>query len=217
MTTGGISTAQNWQSTHRSRLVIDLNSSLSQGSESRIQGQSSLTDRVYDMAILHPEAFLKNHSDVAFIETTGCLPEDCSFYHKKLAMVPQAKSSEQYENKFLLDVDGDGFSGRWLAHLQSKSLAIKGTIFREWHDSRLFAWRHFVPLDMRYYEVLSIMTYFIGLGSPDVAPTLGSPLVPRHDFEAKRLALQGREWSSKVLRREDMEVYFETPFVQNHI
>lgn len=210
MTTGGISTSQNWQSMHRSRLVHGLNASFSQKSEPKILGQSSLTTGVYDMAILHPEVFLKNHSDVAFMEAIGCLSNDCSFYHKNLAMVPQTRPSLQFESKFLLDVDGDGFSGQWSAHLQSRSLALKATIFREWHDSRLFAWRHFVPLDNRYHELLSVLTYFMGVGSPDISPTLGSPLVPRHEFEAKRLALQGREWSRKVLRKEDIEVLPES-------
>ena len=110
-----------------------------------------------------------------------------------------------------MDVDGHSFSGRWHAFLESKSLGIKATIFREWHDSRLFAWRHFVPMDNRYDDVYSILTYFIGFGKAGEEPvsndgSITRPYVARHDSEAKRLADQGREWAKKVLRREDIEV-----------
>ena len=92
------------------------------------------------------------------------------------------------------------------AFLKSKSLGIKSTIFREWHDSRLFAWRHFIPLDNEYKELYSILAYFIGVGSVSEAVKDGHVYVPRHDFEARKLGRQGREWAEKVLRREDIEV-----------
>ena len=85
-------------------------------------------------------------------------------------------------------------------------MGIKSTIFREWHDSRLIPWRHFVPLDNRFDEIYSLLTYFIGLGSPSDAGNSDVPYVPRHDFEARKLGRQGREWAAKVLRREDIEV-----------
>ncbi len=114
--------------------------------------------------------------------------------------------SEQFKSKFVIDVDGHSFSGRWHAFLHSKSLGIKATIFREWHDSRLFAWRHFVPLDNRYDELYSLLTYFIGLGTPLTSSKNCEPYVTRHDFEGRKLGRQGREWAAKVLRMEDIEV-----------
>lgn len=61
-------------------------------------------------------------------------------------------------------------------------------------------------MDNRYDELYSILTYFIGLGNPANAGKKGEPYVQRHDFEARKLGRQGREWASKVLRHEDMEV-----------
>jgi len=78
---------------------------------------------------------------------------------------PQTTLTGQFRSKYLIDVDGHSFSGRWHAFLQSKSLGLKATIFREWHDSRLFAWRHFVPVDNRYDDLYSLLTYFIGYES----------------------------------------------------
>ena len=92
-------------------------------------------------------------------------------------------------------------------------MGFKATIFREWHDSRLFAWRHFVPVDNRYDDLYSLLTYFIGYGTPGIQRTAGDDYangdvyIPSHESEGKSIARQGSEWAKKVLRREDMEVY----------
>ena len=63
-----------------------------------------------------------------------------------------------------------------------------------------------MPLDNGYEELYSILAYFIGMGSASEALKDGKLYVPRHDFEARKLGRQGREWATKVLRREDIEV-----------
>ena len=154
-----------------------------------------------------PQSHALDHSDVGFTETMSCVP-NCSFYDGVWTYKSQMSLSEQFRSKYVVDVDGHSFSGRWHAFVQSRSMGIKSTIFREWHDSRLIPWRHFVPLDNRFDEIYSILTYFIGLGSPSVGGNSNIPYVPRHDFEARRLGRQGREWAAKVLRKEDIEVIF---------
>jgi hypothetical protein len=118
--------------------------------------------------------------------------------------------SEQFKSKYLIDIDGHSFSGRWRAFQLSKSLGIKATIFREWHDSRLFAWRHFVPMDNRYDDLYSLMTYFIGLDpktSSQDAFSISEPYIQSHDFEAEVIAAQSREWAHHALRNEDLDIY----------
>jgi Glycosyl transferase family 90 len=163
-----------------------------------------------------PGTFSEEHVDVGFVEAWGCIP-DCSFYNSVFSWKPQTTLSSQFRSKYLIDVDGHSFSGRWHAFLQSKSLGFKATIFREWHDSRLFAWRHFVPVDNRYDDIYSLLTYFIGYGKPDASPATANEENPDavnrgvyiapHDFEAQKIAHLSREWANKVLRREDIEVY----------
>lgn len=205
VTSGGTQTAENWQKMHRQRLVKIVNST-----EMANQGVRILTEQpekqgeFENFRQFHPSDFAANHTDVGFTETMSCVP-DCSFYDNVFTMKPMAPFPEQFKQKFLVDVDGHSFSGRWHAFLESKSLGIKATIFREWHDSRLFAWRHFVPMDSRYDDVYTILTYFLGVGTPP-AGAHDSPYVMRHDAEGKRLADQGREWAKKVLRRDDIEV-----------
>jgi hypothetical protein len=209
VTSGGTNTADNWRNMHRQRLVLLANETIMAGKAVRIMSQSAQGQyENYDH--FQPSAFAKKHTDVGFTEPFACVP-DCSFYDSVWTYKNKTTLSQQFMSKFLIDVDGHSFSGRWHAFLQSKSLGIKSTIFREWHDSRLFAWRHFVPLGNHYDEIYSILTYFIGLGLPADAGKKDVPYVQRHDFEGRKLGRQGREWASKVLRREDLEVVI-SPF-----
>ena len=205
VTSGGTQLADNWQRMHRPRLVQMMNSTFMEEKEVSLFSEKPQQPGDYDnLASFKPSKYLEAHSDVAFVKPSGCVP-DCSFYDNFMTWMPETPFGDQFKFKYLIDLDGHSFSGRWRAFLESRALGIKATIFREWHDSRLFAWRHFVPLDNRYDEIYSILGYFTGIGKKeDRAP--GQAFIPGHDAEAKRLALQGREWANKVLRREDIEV-----------
>ena len=214
VTSGGTQTADNWRQMHRQRLVLGVNATVLEGKDVRIlTEQPEMKGQYENYRDFHPSTFAAEHTDVGFTETPGCVP-NCDFYQDQLSLKEGVELPEQFKNKFLVDIDGHSFSGRWHAFLESKALGIKATIFREWHDSRLFAWRHFVPMDNRYDDVFTLLTYFLGVGtSPeqriDVATRDNDKAyVARHDTEGKRIADQGREWAKKVLRREDIEVRF---------
>ncbi|CAG8956614.1 hypothetical protein HYFRA_00011925 [Hymenoscyphus fraxineus] len=204
VTSGGVNTADNWKKMHRQRLVMISNSTILANEKVRVMVQDPEVEGTYTNDVnFNASEFAADHSDVGFTEPHACVP-DCNFYEGVWTYKNITTLSEQFRSKYLVDVDGHSFSGRWHAFLESKSLGIKSTIFREWHDSRLFAWRHFVPMDNRYDELYSILTYFLGYGKSS-DPT--QPYVPRHDFEARKLGRQGREWAKKVLRRDDIEIY----------
>ncbi|CAG8051355.1 unnamed protein product [Penicillium nalgiovense] len=103
---------------------------------------------------------------------------------------------EQYAFKYLPDIDGNSFSGRYRAFLLSTSLSIKATLYKEWHDSRLIPWAHFVLVDSLYMDIYGILRYFIGYKG------LGG-----HDRQAERIAMDGKAWAERVLRKEDMQAY----------
>ena len=203
VTSGGTNTAENWKQMHRQRLVLMTNATVMNDKEVRIMTRATDKKSYENFEHFSPSQFADKHTDVGFTESFACYP-DCHFYDDVWTYKNMTTLSEQFRSKYVIDVDGHSFSGRWHAFLQSKSLGIKSTIFREWHDSRLFAWRHFVPLDNRYDEIYSLLTYFIGLGK--AGGKTGEPYVQRHDFEARKLGRQGREWAAKVLRRDDLEV-----------
>lgn len=222
VSSGGVQNAENWSTMHRQRLVQLLNGTTMSmaGREVRVVSETGQSregrKKTYEnFDHFQPSRFAEEYTDVGFVELVGCLPGDCPFYKDVFSLKPQVTLSTQFRNKYLIDVDGATFSGRWRAFLQSKSLGLKATIFREWHDSRLFAWQHFVPVDNRYDDLYSLLTYFIGYGEPHArraGPEADDHVntavyMPSHDGEAKEIARQGREWAEKVLRTEDMEVY----------
>lgn len=111
-------------------------------------------------------------------------------FMKLWAPVPMA---DQYNYKYLPDVDGNSFSARWRGFLRSTSCPLKATIYAEWHDSRLVPWVHFVPFDSSFQDLYAVMDYFLNRKGGDAA--------------GARIAKESSEWASKTLRRDDMLLY----------
>lgn len=208
VTSGGTNTAETWKTMHRQRLVLLTNGTVMRDQNVNLMAMNPNKAGTYKpYENFQPSEFATKYTDVGFTEAASCVP-NCDFYNDVWTYKPSIELTDQFRSKYLIDVDGHSFSGRWHAFLKSKGLGLKSTIFREWHDSRLFAWRHFVPLDNRYDELYSLLTYFIGLGDANSKGSDGRPYVQRHDFEARKLGRQGSEWANKVLRKEDIEVSF---------
>ena len=209
VTSGGTQNKDNWRTMHRQRLVL-MTSSESDKEAPVVVEQPEQEGEYENYRQFSSSEYSKNYTDIGFTETTACVP-DCNFYEGVWDMKEQVETQDQFRYKYLVDVDGHSFSGRWHAFLESKSLGFKATIFREWHDSRLFAWRHFVPMDNRYDDLWTLLTYFTGYdgsGPNESADKRNEKvLVASHQAEGKRIADQGREWAKKVLRRDDIEIY----------
>ena len=122
----------------------------------------------------------------------------------EFGFAPQTDFQDHWRYRFLLDVDGAGYSGRFLAFLQSRSLPFRSGIFRAWWDSRLTAWQHFVPVDVRLHGLFSTLSYFMGAARP--AGTIEG-IMKEHLAAGEEIAEAGRLWAEKVLRKEDMEIY----------
>jgi len=196
ITSGGVQVKDSWRNLHRHRLVL-----LSNSTELAVTGKKIMVmdPKTLKLTEWDPVEFAERHMDVGFPGLIWCVPDtNCGWLYEYLSIVSQTKLTDNFVYKYLIDVDGHSFSGRWHAFLKSKSLGFKATIFREFHDSRLVPWRHFIPMDNRYDDYYSLMTYFMG------DEKLG---MPRHEEMAKKIADQGREYAEKVLRREDLEVY----------
>lgn len=130
------------------------------------------------------------------LEKQDRVSEYCNYILPYFKTQAGLKLAEQFDYKFVPDIDGNSFSGRYLGFLRSTSVPIKATVWREWHDSRLVPWKHFVPMDNRFGDYYCIMEYFLGYDGKGA-----------HDRAAEKIATEGKEWAEQVLRKEDMQVY----------
>ncbi|KZT55615.1 glycosyltransferase family 90 protein, partial [Calocera cornea HHB12733] len=62
--------------------------------------------------------------------------------------------------KFLLDIDGNGWSTRFKPFLSANSVVMKATIFPEWYMDRIQPWVHYVPIRMDMGDVYDVLTFF---------------------------------------------------------
>lgn len=207
VTSGGIAVEDNWFRLHRQRFVRAANSTEMKSETVPILSKDN-REQYQLVPDFNASEFASSYFDVGFTDSWACIP-DCSFYNDVWTYKEPKEFGEQFKAKYLVDIDGHSFSGRWRAFHHSRSLGLKATIFREWHDSRLFAWRHFIPMDNRFTDLYSLMTYFIGIDPPATKEALPSsgPNVPRHDFGAEVIAAQSRQWAHLAMRDEDLDIY----------
>ncbi|KAI6142649.1 glycosyltransferase family 90 protein [Pisolithus tinctorius] len=104
---------------------------------------------------------------------------------------------EEGRYKFILDVDGNGWSGRFKRLMTTNSLIFKATIYPEWYTSRIAPWVHYVPIQVSYTDLYDAVAFF-----------------RTHDDLAKRIASEGRAWSMRFWRKEDMSAYLYRLFLE---
>ncbi|PQE24901.1 hypothetical protein CJF32_00007255 [Rutstroemia sp. NJR-2017a WRK4] len=206
--TGGRNTANNWKGFQRHRFIAMTNHTQVSRAESweEIPQNFALPTSIYNIAAQQENRlgeWIEEWSDTGFIDLM-CYPArddgSCPYTSPYFSLKEGEKMSKQFNSKYIPDIDGNSFSGRYRGFLLSSSLPIKATIFREWHDARLVAWKHFVPMDNRYMDFYGIMQYFVGYEGEGYR-------VEGHDAAAERIAKAGQEWANRVLRREDMQIY----------
>ena len=202
--TGGKNTEQNWRGFQRHRFVAMNNGTTISRAEAEKEDPENfvLPSDKYALAAQKAKElgqWVDKWADVSFIDLMCDPPTpdgSCNYTGHYFKQTFGLKMAQQFDNKFLPDIDGNSFSGRYLGFLRSTSLPLKSTPWREWHDSRLVAWKHFVPMDNRFGDFYGIMEYFLGFnGKGD------------HDKIAEKIASEGKEWAERVLRKEDMQIY----------
>ena len=185
-TTGGFSRDGGWRRQHRQRVVQKMNALDS----TRVFENQTTEWRIKVV----PKPDYKSLFDVKFSHVGQCDPGDCDAQKEFFEVAPGAAQHDAWRYKYLLDMDGNAFSGRFYAFLKSSSLIFKMAVFREWHEEWLKPWAHYVPLGLTGDEYVESVRYFDQEEEGKV--------------QSLRLALKGRDWAAKVLRNEDFEVWF---------
>ncbi|KAJ5716940.1 hypothetical protein N7488_002586 [Penicillium malachiteum] len=107
--------------------------------------------------------------------------------------VDRDEPTEAWKYNYLFDVDGHAYSGRFYSFMRSKSVPVKLTYFREWHENILIPWVHYVPLNKDGDEILEIIRFF----EQD----------PAGQRIARNIGEEGQLWANKAIRNDDMDVY----------
>ncbi|GAA5825171.1 hypothetical protein JCM3770_006903 [Rhodotorula araucariae] len=99
--------------------------------------------------------------------------------------------------KYVLDVDGNSWSGRFRRLMLSNAAVVKATIFPEFWTDWAIPWLHFIPMQVDYADMWDIMAFFRGGITGEGA----------HDDLGKEIALAGKAWVKQCYRWADLQAY----------
>lgn len=80
--------------------------------------------------------------DVAFVKAVGCTqyPGGCDGMRKDHRFADPVPLGENWRHKYLIDIDGMGYSARLFALLMSESAVLKTTVYREFFSDWIQPW-----------------------------------------------------------------------------
>lgn len=189
-TTGGFSRNGGWRHQHRQLFVERINA-LDRAKIFEAQDKNQTAPWILKEV---QRQDYKDLFDVKFSHVGQCDPGDCDAQNEYFEVVKPGKQQDAWAYKYLLDIDGNAFSGRFYAFLKSKSLTFKMAIFREWHEEWLRPWVHYIPLGMKGDEYVESVRYF---REEETGRS-----------QAPRIANASKEWAATALRNDDLEAWF---------
>lgn len=195
-TTGGYSRFGNWRRQHRQRFVAKINGVDRVKTLKTSQDNSRNTEWLVTEE--HTMGDFKDSFNVRFVEIGQADAGDVVAQQEAFELAKHVEPQEAMKWKYLLDMDGNAFSGRFYSFLKSKSAVVKMAISREWHYEWLKPWVHYIPLTIKGDEWIETQRWFFDGGEGGGRAT----------GEGKKIAERSRQWSGKVLRKVDMELWF---------
>ncbi|GAA5979776.1 hypothetical protein JCM5350_002045 [Sporobolomyces pararoseus] len=181
-----------WRLSQRARLHIMSHDT--EGEKSVIWSQrGKLRESNISVATLN-----QLYMDTSFSgDVQQCDPETCELIRNTMEFKPTIGIDESNTYKYFIDVDGNGWSGRFHRLQSTRSVLLKSTAFPEWYQDRVQEWVHYVPLKIDYSDLYDIMAFFIG--TPDGQGG--------HDSLAEKIGAAGKRWAKEFWRKADMAAY----------
>lgn len=189
--TGGQWSHDTWLQGHRQRLaILGMHKKERNFTYLRTSADSSTSIHPYTSAAFDSSLF-----NVGLTRIVGCNDEAICDEQKTFFNLPRPMDSEleAFRYRFLLDIDGNSYSGRFYRFLASRSVPLKVSIFREWHDERLMPWLHYIPVSPSMEELPELIRF--------LATTSEGQRISR------RVAEAGREWYFKSLTPAHQGIY----------
>ncbi|KAJ7259772.1 glycosyl transferase family 90-domain-containing protein [Mycena rebaudengoi] len=143
--------------------------------------------------------FSQKHPDLADLALTTFMGENCAkpqcdeaaIKHEFNITGNKAPREDAYKYKYLLDVDGNTFSGRFLGLLRSGSLVFKMTAFEEFFNDWLRPFEHYIPV------------------LPDLSDLVEKIEWARsHDAEARMIQERGRQATLRIMTDAQNDCYW---------
>ncbi|KAK0449629.1 glycosyl transferase family 90-domain-containing protein [Desarmillaria tabescens] len=204
--TTGISLVRDmeWRFSHRIRMMDWVEGGMD-GNVTIFAPPRSREERVGKGEVVRKARYGPAMLDMAFSDDpVHCDPEVCEALAKSYEFAKQQSQKEQARYKYIFDVDGNAWSGRFKWLLSSHALIFKSTVYPEWFTDRLMPWVHYVPIQVDYSDLWDALVFFHGdlKGDND-----------REDL-ARKIASAGRNWSRTFWRKEDMTAYNYRVFLE---
>ncbi|KAI5862511.1 hypothetical protein GGS23DRAFT_610171 [Durotheca rogersii] len=184
-TTGGFAVDGQWRNHHRQRFVA-----LAQNLQGR---QHQYLSEQADDGVVRSSFLDGRLYDVGFTRIFQCGRRQCREQRAYFGRRPWAAADQALGSRLAFDLDGNGISGRYYKLLASRSALLKQTLLREWHDERLAAWVHYVPVSQSLTDLPELVRYLAS--------------TPAGRQAARQVADQGRDWFARAFRREDLAIY----------
>jgi len=191
-----------WQSSQRCRLVQMTNEDQGERTLQYCDKDGSL--RAAEEPVIELNA---RYTDVSFSgHPSQCDEGDgtCEALTRVFDFKGNMDLEENNNYKYIFDVDGNGWSGRFHRLMLSNSAVLKSTIMPEWYQQRIMPWVHYIPVKVDYTDLYDILGFFIG-GPEDESG---------HDALGKRIARQGQQWTKENWREVDMQAYLFRLFLE---
>ncbi|KAJ3715196.1 hypothetical protein C8R42DRAFT_726126 [Lentinula raphanica] len=167
--------------------------------------------------------------DVAFVKASNAnqYPGGLKKLKEEHRFADGVSLGNHWQYKYLLDLDGMSYSGRFMSFLASDSVPVKSTVYEEFFSDWIEPWLHYIPLSSSYEEIYNIFGYFSGIPAEVVEevygdavdPETGAPLfppgtkipaipgAPDGDERLQHIAQAGKKWKNTIARKVDMESY----------
>ncbi|BEJ14964.1 hypothetical protein CspHIS471_0407310 [Cutaneotrichosporon sp. HIS471] len=216
-TTGGLPTQTDWRDQHRYRLHLMFNGRKGNDSDweeavSNVmlpdgRGGYTRTDR-------HAAQLAKEYGDVKLSgKIIGCPNEAlCEEVKAEIETSPMLPANNTWMFRYMLDVDGNGWSERFHRLLSSASPVLKMTIFADWHMDRLIPWYHYIPIQADYSDLYDVLAFFIGPARQD--GTIDHE--HGHDYLGKKIGKAGQDFALQHWRWVDMQAYMYRLLLELH-
>ena len=187
--------------------TIDVKSPSWDEKRSQIFWRGSSTGTNYQTSDLKMENMLRSHRirtvyefqkktedfDIGLTAFIQCQPDSvCKEMEAIVGTKDGVPQNDQMNFKYLLDMDGNSFSQRFVWMLRhSQSLILKMALFDDWATLVTKPFEHYVPVKFDLSDMESTLQW-----------------ARKHDGEARKIAQQARDFAQKRLRRKDMQCHW---------